>query len=196
MRPFITAFTTLTALALSAGCGPRVERITLDDARLPLDARRWLADAEDEVAIATAGLDQAQDRLAGAYEFRDYVERDVEPRWSGGATSARQRLEQLVDARLALARLEVNAAEARISLARVMLVRARAETAVRHDIAAYDLEPIVAATEEARAALNAAVRRIEDQRVAVDEATTGWWEAYGEYLAGGGDNSILWVFEP
>ena len=48
--------------ALASACGPRVARLTLSDPRLPLEARRLLADAEDEVSIAGASLDEAQQR--------------------------------------------------------------------------------------------------------------------------------------
>ncbi len=135
----------LLLVASTTACGPNIARLSLSDPRLPLEARRWLADAEDEVSITTAGLEEARSNLEESLDFRRYVDRHVDSRWpsGSGSSAARQRLESMVDARIALSRLEVEASEVRILLARAMLVRARAETAVRYDLASHDLEPIV-----------------------------------------------------
>jgi hypothetical protein len=197
ISPVLVVPLLVTAVALCA-CGPRVSRIALDDQRLPLEARRWLADAEDEVSIASASHDEARNRLDEAREFRNYVNSDVNPNWPNNAqaSQAESRLERLVQERIRLAQLGVDAAEARIVLAQALLVRARAETAVRHDIAAYDLEPIVEGADDARGDVNEYASRLEQQRIAVDEATTQFWEAYGAYLQGGGANTVLWSWEP
>ena len=39
-------------LFLLVGCGASVERLSLSDPRLPVDARRWVADAEDAVVLS------------------------------------------------------------------------------------------------------------------------------------------------
>jgi hypothetical protein len=190
VRPVVAAFLVL----LAAGCGPRVARLSLHDPRLPLEARRWLADAEDEVAIAAVSLEEAQHRLEEAHQFRDYASH---LNWPGAAGNARQRLDQMVRERIDLANDEVDAANQRVAVAQAQLVRARAETAVRHDIAAYDLEPITAAADAARQQLDAAVQRVEQQQIASDTATTQFWEAYGTYLRGAGANAaanILWTW--
>jgi hypothetical protein len=178
---------------LAAGCGPRVARISLHDPRLPLDARRWLADAEDEVAIAGVSLEDAQHVLDEAHQFRDYANA---LRWPGTAGTARQRLEVMVRDRIDLGNAEVDAATARMNVANAQLIRARAETAVRHDIAAYDLQPITDAADAARQRLDGAVHEVEQRRIALDEATTQFWEAYGAFLRGGGANAnVLWTWE-
>lgn len=178
---------------LAAGCGPRVDRVSLHDPRLPLEARRWLADAEDEVAIAAVSLEEAQHQLDEARRFRDYANA---LRWPGNAGTARQRLEVMVRNRIDLASAELDVATQRMSVANAQLVRVRAETSVRHDIAAYDLEPITAAADAARQRLDAAVHAAEQRRIALDEATTQFWEAYGAFLRGGGANSnVLWTWE-
>lgn len=188
----VASFWVVAALAIVAmSCGPRVDRIPLNDPRLPLDARRWLADAEDEVAIADVSLDDAQRELAEARSFRRYAE---SLNWPSGAGPCSQRIDSMVDERLALARLEVDLANQRITLARANLVKARAETAVRHDIAAYNLSPITSASEEAREDLEELAHRVEQQRAALDQATTQFWEAYGSF-ARSGNNNVMWTWE-
>lgn len=178
---------------LAAGCGPRVARISLHDPRLPVEARRWLADAEDEVAIAAVSVEEAEHQRDEAHQFRDYANA---LRWPGNAGTARQRLEVMVRNRIDLANAEVDAANRRMTVANAQLLRARAETAVRHDIAAYDLQPITDAADAARAQLDEAVHNVEQRRIALDEATTQFWEAYGAFLRGGGANAnVLWTWE-
>lgn len=190
----------LSALVLglaAAACGPRVAPVSLHDPRLPVEARRWLADAEDEVAIAGAALEEARTELETAEAFKRYVDRDVNPRWprSAPATAARDKLGDLVRERLALARLEVRAAEKQGDVARARLRQTRAETAVRHDIRAYDLDPLRQATDAARASLAATTQDVEGQRARVDEVTTAFWVAYGAYARSGGRNDVLWGWE-
>jgi hypothetical protein len=178
---------------LAAGCGPRVARVSLHDPRLPVEARRWLADAEDEVAIAAVGLEEAEHGVDEAHQFRDYANR---LNWPGNAATARQRLDQMVRERITLANVELDVAAQRVAVSQAQLVRARAETAVRHDITNYDLEPITEAADAAREQLDDAVHRAEQQRIALDEATTQFWEAYGAFLRGGGANAnVLWTWE-
>ena len=102
----------------------------------------------------------------------------------------------MVRGRIDLASAEIAVANQRMVVAQAQLVRARAETAVRHDITAYDLEPITEAADAAREQLDAAVHEAEQQRIALDEATTQFWEAYGAFLRGGGANAnVLWTWE-
>lgn len=131
-------FLTLFAAAFAIACGANVERLSLHDTRLTLDDRRWLADAEDEVSIARAGHAKAVQELEHAREFDRYVNDSVDEHWprAGAASAARDKLENLADERITLAQLEVDAAEENLERAQAQLVRARAETAVRADIAA------------------------------------------------------------
>jgi hypothetical protein len=188
----------VTALAVAASaCGPRVARLDLHDRRLPVEARRWLADAEDEVSIAQVELDEAEESLETAQEFKRYVDRHVNPRWprSSSASGAREKLGQLARERITLARLELRAAEKQGDLARARLSLARAETAVRHDLRSYNLEPLKRAADGARAELAKVVGEVESQRAKVDQATTSFWGAYGAYVRSGGRNDVLWGWE-
>ncbi len=48
-------------VSLMTGCmGLQVDRLSLTDPRLPVDARRWVADAEDAVVISRAKRDEAK----------------------------------------------------------------------------------------------------------------------------------------
>jgi hypothetical protein len=188
----------LVALALvAAACGPRVRRLSLSDQRLPVEARRWLADAEDEVSIAAAERDQAQDSLRQAHDFEQYVSRDVNPRWpsSASASGARERLGQLVRERIRLAQIELDVAERRVALARARLVQTRAETAVRHDLASYELDPLNRAVAGAQRALGRTVEQAEAQRARTDEVTGAFWTAYAGYVRSGGRNDVLWGWQ-
>ena len=194
MRPTHIPLALALLVLLAAACTPRVARLSLGDRRLPVDARRWLADAEDEVSIARADIEEAQRRLDEAQEFRRFCDGHVAGRWpsSAAASGARERLSALARERLQLARLELRLAERRQSLARARLALTRAETAVRHDLRSYDLDPLQAIAEAARREVAAATEGAEAQRVRVDEATTGFWEAYGAHVRSGGRNDVLW----
>ena len=68
-----------------------------------------------------------------------------------------------------------------------------AETAMRHDLAVYDLDPLRRETERIRKEALALDDAIEEQRRKVEEVTTAWWKAFREYVAGGGSSSVLWI---
>ena len=62
----------LLVATVVGGCKTtRVARLDLRDSRLPVEARRWLADAEDEVAIARARLADAETGLDELEDYRD-----------------------------------------------------------------------------------------------------------------------------
>ncbi len=182
---------------LSLSCGPRVARLGLNDSRLPVEARRWLADAEDEVSIARAERDEAQVRLDQAQDFRRYVDQDVSSRWprNAAAASAREKLGNMARERIRLAELEFRGTDKRVSVARARLVETRADTAVRHDLASYNMEPLERAVTAARAQLSQTTEMVEAQRARVDEVTTAFWESYAAYLRSGGRNDVLWGWE-
>ncbi len=193
----------LLVLAVAAlnGCKTtRVARLDLRDPRLPVEARRWLADAEDEVAIARARLDDAED---GLHDLEDYREslydrcRDIE---RGSHVEAQVTwAEYLTDAfddyayeRVQLEKLELTAARKALQLARARLTLARAETAVRYDVAVYDLEPIALEVEALRDDVAQAERDVEEQRANVERTATEVWKAYTQFVGKQGDTHALW----
>lgn len=190
MRLF--AFVIALPLALAACGGQVVHPLGLHDPRLPTDARRWVADAEDAVAVARAWRETTQADLESVQQWNHRL---VATAWPPGAESAAaaRELSALAEARLRLARLEAELAEADLTLAEAKLVQVQAETAMRHDLAVYDLEPIHDDTKAARARVASIRQALEAQQRAMEAASASWWKAYAAYLAKGGKAEALWV---
>lgn len=189
----LAAFIAAVLLAGASACGQSVRPLSIHDTRLPLDARRWVADADDAVTVTAAWRDEAREAVEATL---DWQEQTVEPiRWpaTAEAASAQSALGELARARVRLARLELARAEAELALAEIRRTQVNAETAVRYDLRYYDLEPFQEETREARDRVEATTREAAEQRLAVEEATTEWWRAFQQYVQGGGDPGILWL---
>ncbi len=177
-------------LAVFASCGPRVKPISLHDQTVPVDSRRFVADTEDALSIARASRDEAERRLEEVREWRREVVRGVD--WPRAADGAIEKLRVLADERVELAELELEEADLAVDLAEAKWELTTAETAVRHDIARYDLEKFRARTEEARARKAAMTDEILAKRDAIDERTSEWWAAYSSW-AKKGDTRLYYV---
>lgn len=191
----------LLVATVVGGCKTtKVARLDLRDSRLPVEARRWLADAEDEVAIARArradaetGLDELEDYRDDLYErCRDiemgsHVEAQVT--WAEYLTDA---FDDYAFERVLLKKLELTAARKALQLARARLTLARAETAVRYDVKVYDLEPIAQEVEALRDDVAGAERDVEEQRANVERTATEVWKAYAQFVGKQGDTHALW----
>ncbi|RMG20131.1 MAG: hypothetical protein D6729_03525 [Deltaproteobacteria bacterium] len=177
----------LALLFLAAGCGQHVAYLSIHDPRLPPSAQKWVADAEDQVAVATAWLDEATATLAAVQAWRASV---GSLEWPGGPLAE---LTQMADKRVELARLEHARAQAelRLSMERRKLVNA--ETAMRYDLGVYDLTPLRKETERLRTEARKLDDAIEEARRALEETTTAWWKAFRAYVAGGGKTEVLWI---
>lgn len=180
----------LLALLL-AGCGGRAPEVNIHDPRLPVEARQWLADAQDAVVITRAGRDEARTELDAVRRWGAEVAGVQWPAGGAGVTAQAQ-LAALGEARLTLARLRLAAADRAIGLAEARLDLIAAETAMRHDLAVYDLAPLRQRTESAATAARAASADAERQREVALQAATAWWTTYGQYVASGGDPGALW----
>lgn len=181
------------SLLLLSGCGQSVRMLSIHDDRLPLEARRWLADAEDTAAITAAWRDAARVSYEETRAWRRSVLESIDWPASSEAAAAQVALGALADARVHLAELELALAEAEHLLAAVRRVQVNAETAVRYDLRYYELEPLLDATKEARSTVEAAARDVAQQRLVVEESTTAWWQTFQEYTGSGGDPRILWT---
>jgi len=193
MRLALTMLLGLVAIGCAANA---VQRLDLRDPRLPAEARRWLADAEDEVAIAWARMDDARAQLRRLEEYRDeQLDRLGElkpgPAKAEGQKATRA-FESYADARVELAEMELEATEVSLELARTRLTQARAETAVRYDVAVYDLAPIVREVELLRGGVAAYERELEEQRATVEKKAAEAWVAYSRYVSKGGVSNALW----
>ena len=68
-------FICIMSMLILSGCGgAQVERLNLRDPRLPIEARRWLADAEDEVVIARARMEMGQAEVEAQKSHRAGLE--------------------------------------------------------------------------------------------------------------------------
>jgi len=164
---------------------------------LPVEARRWLADAEDEVAIAWARMDDSRANLARLEEYRDQQLERVTQLRSGPARedgkAAAAALGAYAEARVELGELELRFSELELDLARTRLDQARAETAVRYDLKIYELQPIVGEVNLLRDEVAAFERTLEEMRAQVEEKAASAWKAYSQYVSKGGTSNALWT---
>ena len=177
MKSSIIWMATLGAL-LTAGCGGlHVDRISLDDPRLPVDARQWVADAEDAVVVSGARLAEARQTV------RDMVKRQQQtiastPLTGAQGTPAQMKREQLGLARMDTAKAGFELAQAELNLSKARLQLVYAETAMRHDIDVYNMPPLQAAVDTA---LKSVVRWRSLHRKARSaelRATDEWWTSW------------------
>ena len=198
---FFALFCALFCASLFAvGCGSvNVKTISLRDNRLPIEARRWLADSEDEVAIATARVDDKSFRLYRLERYQDRMLKRVANDWNkgkaGAAESGKKAIaswKKLLGARLEFAKLEVTGAIRGLTLARLRLDQARAETAIRYDLAVYEIEKISRAVEAAREDVATTQHEIEKRRELVEKAQDEMWVNYRSFVMAGGVSAPLW----
>lgn len=173
--------TTLVVLA-GIGCGPRVQPIDLHDETIPIDARKLVADAEDSIEIARADLEDARRELEQTVEWkRDLLDRD----WPSGASAAIQKLETMATARVRLEELEVERADEHIDVAEAKYDLITAKTAIRHDLAIYELEPLREKLRREEQDVEALSGEITAQREKVAQKVDAWWAAYKSYAKEG-----------
>ncbi|MEZ4268953.1 MAG: hypothetical protein R3F39_21560 [Myxococcota bacterium] len=179
------------ALALTA-CGGGVRMLATDDQRLPLEARRWVADAEDGVLVARAFRDRAAQRRADVLTRSRSLADEADTLAGSGGGDAAERLRQVADARVALANAELRLAEAELAMSETRRAQINAETAVQHDLAVYDLAPLKGATEAALAQIRRQRSELDRQRAELEQLTSAWWESYARFTAQSGRRDLLW----
>jgi hypothetical protein len=179
--------------------GTKVPILSLRDPRLPAEARRWLADAEDEVAIAQSRVDDAEKMLEKQKAYGESLDERLKDAWSTGkgraqksGETAREIFETYAEARVALAQAELKAAKTSFDLAKARLTQARAETAARHDVGVYDIEPIARKVEVLKNEVATAWHEAEDQRAVVEKTADKLWKAFSVYVKKGGLTNALW----
>lgn len=184
----------LAAIAATGCGGIHVTRLSLRDPRLPQEARSWLADAEDEVAISRSRVDDAQRELDALARYGEIIDKAVEQpqfRKNGGEQVAKQ-LQHFLEQRRDLKKLELDTALTQLRLSRMRLLQARAETAIRYDIAVYEMDEISAEVEKLKAEVATAQRKVEGKRVAVEQTADKMWQSYGGFVQKGGMPNSLW----
>lgn len=178
-------------LTVATACSSGVKPIGLSDSNVPLDARRFVADAQDAVSIARARRDDAARELSATEGWRGELTNTS--MWPKGSEGLLDKLETFAEARVAMAELLLERAELQLELAEAKYVLSTAETAMRNDIAVYDLVPLRAKTESLRTQIEKANGSIEDQRIKIDKLSLGWWEAYGAFTQGGKDTPVFYI---
>ncbi|MCB9729675.1 MAG: hypothetical protein H6746_14500 [Deltaproteobacteria bacterium] len=191
MGPALAAALGLWA-ALLAGCGGGVTMLRTDDPRLPVEARRWVADAEDGVLVARAMRDRSAGRLEATIERSHELGEEADELAQAGAGDAAEHLRQVAEARVALARDELRLAETEVAMAEARRAQINAQTAVRHDLAVYELEPLERATEAALAETRRQRAHLDQQRADLAQLTSAWWESYARFTAQSGQRNLLW----
>ncbi len=179
-------------LLMACGGGPQTRPFALDDHRLSTDARRWIADAEDAVVVARSRSAAARADLTSVRGWLEAMGRA--PALTGpAATTTTARRDELAMARISAAEATVKENAELLKLTRQRLVLAYAETAMRHDIAVYDLPPIQKKVKlQQKLYLSARTKsRTAKQRAA--EATDAWWKAWRAYVAAKNDATPFWM---
>ena len=176
--------TTALALVLATGCATTITPIDLHDPVVPVASRRLIADGQDAVSIARARRDDARRRLdqVDAWQW-DIANTDT---WPADA-NAKAALRKFASARLALARLEFDYATANLDLPEAKYTLATAQTAIRHDLATYELDPLRDAAEAARTRVGTLKGELQAKLRELDTVTAAWWQAYGAFAKAGGE---------
>ena len=181
-------------LALLVGlpaCSSGVKPIGLHDSNVPLDARRFVADAQDAVSIARARRDDAVLEMNATQVWRS--ELTNASMWPKGSEGLLKKLEIFADSRVTMADLKLERAELQLSLAEAKYTLSTAETAMRNDIAVYDLAPLRASAESIRKDIEKANVAVEEQRTRMDKLTVDWWDSYGKFTQGGKDTPVFYI---
>jgi hypothetical protein len=168
-------------LAATACAGQDVTPIDIHDSVISGESRRFVADAQDAVSIARSGVDEYRRQLRETRERRKAMM--ANEAWTEIGQGMAQSYRTLLDARVKLAELRLERAQAERDLAAEKLVAVYAETAVRHDLETYDLEPIRQNVDERLETLRKVNRQIGEHLVAVDKASRAWWKQYRGLLA-------------
>ena len=173
-----------------AACSRRVKPIDLHDETIPIEARRLVADAEDSIAIARANLEEAKRNLGKTRQWRDdLLNRD----WPSEASSALQKLQRLASARVELADLQVEKAEQEVELAEAKYELVTAKTAIRHDLAIYELDRLRKRMTREEEDVETLGAEIASRRKRIAQLSNKWWDAYGAFVQGGGESRALYV---
>ncbi len=181
------------AACLAAGCGGTVELLRIDDPRLPIESRRWIADAEDAVLVTSAALERVQDEQRRVVVAAERTQRLAGALTKAGAHTAADRLRALGQDRVKMGRLHINRAEAALALAEAKQLQVNADMAIRHDLAVYDVDELRDAVDAARKVTHVIEGKIEEERHKLEERVTAWWQAYGSWYGIARRGEILWT---
>jgi hypothetical protein len=175
------------------GCmGLSVDRLSLSDPRLPVDARRWVADAEDAVVVSRARRDESVRGVKAINRWQQTLM--AAPTFNGPkGGAAKMKRDRMSLARVDAAQAELALAQAALNLSKARLQLIYAETAMRQDIAVYNMPPLQAAVDQA---LQAVVARRDAHRRAREaelKASDAWWTAWQGMVKSKSDTRPFWT---
>ncbi len=192
-RLAITLLALIMLCLASPGCARKsVKPISIKNPVLSEDSRRLLADNEDAVSIRRAARDDARRALK---KSKARSENLLERSWPANASAPLAKLKALEAARLELAELQLDHAQAQLDLAFAKYDHTTAQTAMRHDLAVYELEPLKKAQEKAKEDSDELFRKVDAKRREIDKLEAAWWSAYASFVKGGGESTVFFLSE-
>ena len=175
------------------GCGGlSVDRISLSDPRLPVDARQWVADAEDAVVVSNARLAETKRNVQDVVKSQSATLAG-QPFTGAQGPQVQLRRDQMGLARVEATKAAYELAKAEVELSKKRLMLVYAETAMRHDIDIYNMPPLQAAVDNALKAVITRRNRHRMARNAELKATDDWWKAWQEYVRAKSDTRPFWT---
>lgn len=169
--------TVLGATLATSGCaGQSVDPIDIHNPVISVESRRFVADAQDAVSIARSALNEDERQFAEARERKKELLSNS--KWKEMPEAVVQSFQKLLDARIKLAQLRRDLAAAELALAEEKLTEVYAETAVRHDLETYDLEPIRKEVDARLAKMRQINKAIGEHLLLVDRSSKAWWKTY------------------
>ncbi len=179
---------------LVTGCGG-VSLLSIYDGRLPIESQRWIADSEDAVSVASAALQEAQASRRRALKLVQELRGQAKRISDAGGAQAASKMEFMAETRVAYVQLTIRQAEKELDLARAKQLLINATTAMRHDIAVYDLAPLTQSVDRQRQEATDLRRAVLKASLAAHRAAGKAWQVYAGWIRGGGDNKAFWLLE-
>ena len=151
---------------------------------------------EIDVAVARARVYDAKKQLARLESYLDRLEdTEVFPKSAGSeAVNVSKAFLYYTEERVELKEMELEGAGIALKLAQDRLTQVRAETAMRYDLAVYEMESIISDVETRKKEVAKIQFDIEEQRATVEKAADTLWVTYGHYVGKGKTTDAFWEF--
>lgn len=182
-------------LLLMCACAPRTPAaLSPTNPELPLEGRRLLAAAEDDVEIMRMDAATARRAVDEAEQRRKKDRKRVEALAGADTTSLSAAVDAMHDARIRHARAMESVAQSNLDLAIARRDRTMAEATIRYDLGARNLDPLDAAVEAALQKLLAARTEADEAEAVVESSTADMWSRWKAFVDAGGE-TLAWYTE-
>ena len=185
---YCLVFCLFTSL-IQCACSQEVRTLSASDQRLPNVAKQRIADAEDAVLISRSQYEDAQSKYESALLKSNKF--NQKPPNLGQATSLAKKLHA---AQLNLRSLETHYAEVDYELSKSRLELVYAQTALRYDLAVYNLDPLTKSVDRWRAALLKLRKEKKQATAQMKDLVDQWWSSYQNFAKSTGTQAF-WVHE-